>query len=156
MFLIKAMDSEYKLRYKRYSKNKWKDFVMLNKFRQSRFIASLLISSILFVSVQPLVNASIVSTTELVSAQQSHLDRSTLLKSLERKDVQAVLINKGVDLVKAKMRVAAMTDEEIRTLNGKIDELPAGGNVVGTIGFILVILLITDLIGITDVYSFIN
>lgn len=129
---------------------------MLNNFRQSRFIASLLISSILFISVQPAVNASIVSTTDLVYEQQSHLDRSTLLKSLERKDVQAVLINKGVDLESAKLRVAGMTDEEIRTLNGKINELPAGGNVVGTIGFILIILLITDLVGITDVYSFIN
>lgn len=113
---------------------------MLNKFRQSRIITSLLISSILFFSVQPLVNASIVTTSELVYEQQSNLDRNTLLKSLERADVQAVLINKGVEPETAKLRVAGMTDEEIKILNSKIDELPAGG----------------EIIGVTDVYSFVN
>lgn len=127
---------------------------MLNKFRQSRFIASLLISSILFISVQPVVNAAIVSTSDLVAQQQSQIDKASLLKSFDRKDVQIALSSKGVDIKMAKLRVASMTNEEVRLLNAKIDSLPAAGNIVGTLGFILVILLITDLLGVTDVYSF--
>ena len=127
---------------------------MLNKFRQSRFIASLLISSILFISVQPAVNAAIVSTSDLVAQQQSQIDKASLLKSFDRKDVQMALASKGVDINIAKLRVASMTNEEVQLLNAKIDSLPAAGDIVGTLGFILVILLITDLLGVTDVYSF--
>ncbi len=127
---------------------------MLNKFRQSRFIASLLISSILFISVQPAVNAAIVSTSDLVAQQQSQIDKASLLKSFDRKDVQMALASKGVDINMAKLRVASMTNEEVQQLNAKIDSLPAAGDIVGTLGFILVILLITDLLGVTDVYSF--
>ncbi len=127
---------------------------MLNKFRQSRFIASLLISSILFISVQPAVNAAIVSTSDLVAQQQSQIDKASLLKSFDRKDVQMALASKGVDINMAKLRVASMTNEEVQQLNAKMDSLPAAGDIVGTLGFILVILLITDLLGVTDVYSF--
>ena len=129
---------------------------MLNKLRQSRFIASLLISSILFISIQPTVSASLVSTNELVAEQQSNIDRDTLIQAFERDDVQAVLVSKGVDIEMAKLRVASMTDEDVRALNGKMDELPAGSSIVGTIGFVLVVFLITDIIGWTNMYSFIN
>lgn len=126
---------------------------MLKNLRQSRFVAAMLISSILFLSVQPTVNAAIVSTTDLLAEEQSYVDRAHLLKSLDRQEVQAVLVSKGVDIKMAKLRVASMTDEEVRQLNAKMDELPAGG-IIGTIGFILVVLLITDLLGVTNVYSF--
>ena len=129
---------------------------MLNKLRKSRFIASILISSILFISVQPTVSASLVSTSEIVAEQQSNIERDTLIQAFERDDVQAILVSKGVDIEMAKLRVASMTDQEIKVLNEKMDALPAGSSAVGTIGFILVVLLITDLIGWTDVYSFIN
>ena len=129
---------------------------MLNKLRKSRFIASILISSILFISVQPTVSASLVSTSEIVAEQQSNIERDTLILAFERDDVQAILVSKGVDIEMAKLRVASMTDQEIKVLNGKMDALPAGSSAVGTIGFILVVLLITDLVGWTNVYSFIN
>lgn len=125
---------------------------MLNILRRSRIVAALLISSILFLSIQPSVNAAIVSTTDLLIEEQSYVDRAQLLKSLDRKEVQSALVSKGVDLEMAKLRVASMTNEEVRELNAKMDQLPAGG-ILGTLGFILVVLLITDLIGVTNVYS---
>jgi len=129
---------------------------MLKNLRQSRFVASLLVVSILFFSLQPTVNAAIVSTSDLVAEQQSHVDREYLLNSLDREEVQVALVSQGVDLEMAKLRVAGMTDTEVRTLNAKMDNLPAASGVVGTVVFILVVLLITDLVGVTDVYPFIN
>ncbi len=129
---------------------------MLNNLRQSRFVASLLVVSILFFSLQPTVNAAIVSTSDLVAEQQSHIDREYLLNSLDREEVQVALVSQGVDLEMAKLRVAGMTDTEVRTLNAKMDNLPAASGVVGAVVFILVVLLITDLVGVTDVYPFIN
>ena len=129
---------------------------MLNSLRQTRFVASLLVISILFLSLQPTVNAAIVSTSDLVAEQQSHVDREYLLNSLDREEVQVALVSQGVDLEMAKLRVAGMTDSEVRTLNAKMDALPAASGVVGTVVFILIVLLITDLVGVTDVYPFIN
>ncbi len=129
---------------------------MLKTFRQSRFIGLLLISSMLFLSTQSTVNAAIVSTTDLVAQQQTQFDRNYLLKSLDREEVQAVLVSKGVDIQAAKLRVSGMTNEEVRLLNARFDQLPAGSSIHGTIGLVLIILLITDLFGVTDVYSFIN
>lgn len=129
---------------------------MLYNLRQSYFISILLITSILFISVQPTVNAAIVSTSDLVAEKQSQVDREYLLKSLERQEVQAALVSQGVDLEMAKLRVESMTALEIRELNAKMDELPAASGVLGTVVFVLVVLLVTDLVGLTNVYPFIN
>lgn len=129
---------------------------MLNSLRQSRFIASLLIVSVFFISIQSTVNAAIISTSNLLTEQQSQIDRQYLLESLDRDEVQLALVSQGVDLEMAKLRVASMTNEEVRVLNAKIDELPAGSGVVGTIFFVLLVLLVTDLVGVTDVYPFIK
>lgn len=129
---------------------------MLNNLRQNRFIALLLISSILFLSIQPTVNAAIMSTSDLVADQQSTIDRDYLLKSLDREEVQLALVSQGVDIKMAKLRVASMTDGEVAQLNAKMDEMPAASGILGTVFFILIVLLVTDLLGVTDVYPFIN
>ena len=129
---------------------------MLNYLRQSRYTALLLVISVLFVSVLPTVNAAIVGTSDLVADQQSQIDRESLLNSLDREEVQVALVNQGVDLDMAKQRVAAMTDAEVKMLNAKIDELPAASGILDTVVFVLVVLLITDLVGVTDVYPFIR
>jgi len=53
-----------------------------------------------------------------------------------------------------------LSDEEIQQIAGRLDELPAGeggvGVVVGAILIIFLVLLITDLMGLTDVYPFVN
>ncbi len=56
----------------------------------------------------------------------------------------------------AKQRVASMTDEEVRALNQKMEEMPAGGGVVGVVIIIFLVLVITDLVGWTDVFPFVN
>jgi hypothetical protein len=129
---------------------------MLNRLRRCRFLTALLAVSILFVSVQPAANAAIVSTSELVATEQSKIGREYLLNSLEREEVRTALTSQGVDLEMAKQRVSSMTDEEIRALNQKMDEMPAGGGVVGVVVIVFLVLIITDLVGWTDVFPFVN
>ena len=129
---------------------------MLNRLRRCRLFTVLLAVSILFVSVQPAVNAAIVSTSEMVATEQTKVDREYLLNSLEREEVRTVLTSQGVDLEMAKQRVASMTDEEVRELNQKMEEMPAGGGVVGVVVIVFLVLVITDLVGWTDVFPFVN
>ena len=129
---------------------------MLSRLRRYRFLTALLAVSILFVSVQPTVNAAIVSTSELVATEQSKIGKEYLLNSLEREDVRTALTSQGVDLEMAKQRVASMTDEEVRALNQKMDEMPAGSGIVVTVVVVFLVLLITDLVGWTNVYPFVD
>jgi hypothetical protein len=55
----------------------------------------------------------------------------------------------------AQARVAALTDAETASIAHQIDSLPAGGDgIVGALLFIFVLLLITDILGLTKVFPF--
>jgi hypothetical protein len=129
---------------------------MLSRLRRCRFLTALLAVSVLFVSVQPAVNAAIVSTSDLYAAEQSQIGKEYLLNSLEREEVRTALSVQGVDWEMAKQRVSIMTDEEVRALNQRMDEMPAGGDVLSAIVLIFLVLLFTDVMGWTDVYPFVN
>ena len=53
-----------------------------------------------------------------------------------------------------------MSDQEVRQVAGRLDELPAGqGLIAGVLiiaGAVLIGLVILDLLGVTDVFTFIN
>jgi Na+-transporting methylmalonyl-CoA/oxaloacetate decarboxylase gamma subunit len=52
-------------------------------------------------------------------------------------------------------RVAALTDAEVAQMAQQIDSAPAGANeILGTIVFIFLILLVTDILGLTKVFPF--
>jgi hypothetical protein len=62
---------------------------------------------------------------------------------------------RGVSIDAARERVAALTDAEAAQLAAQIDQAPAGADgVLGTIVFIFVLLLITDILGLTKVFPF--
>jgi hypothetical protein len=50
--------------------------------------------------------------------------------------------------------VDALTDEEVQKVAGKLDKMPAGGDVIGILFTIFVILLVTDILGFTKVFPF--
>ena len=53
--------------------------------------------------------------------------------------------------------VASMTPEEVRSMNQKIDELPAGGSrLPGAPVLVFPVLLFTDIMGFTDVFPFVE
>ena len=81
--------------------------------------------------------------------------RARLASHLDRADVAAALSARGVDSADVRARVAALTDAEAAQLQQQIDSAPAGASdIVGTIVFIFVLLLITDVLGFTKVFPF--
>jgi hypothetical protein len=99
-------------------------------------------------------NATLVATDQLVDAARVQEGRDRLNGFLARADVRSQLEQMGVNPSDAQARANAMTDEEIQGLSGKIDQLPAGGDVLGVIVFIFVLLLITDILGLTKIFPF--
>jgi hypothetical protein len=93
----------------------------------------------------------------LIGAEQvgaAHGGRAQLEQTLQRVDVVAALQARGVSVDAARARVAALTDAEAAQVAAQIDQAPAGGDVIGTIVFIFVVLLITDILGFTKIFPF--
>lgn len=80
--------------------------------------------------------------TDQVVAQASQADRGTVLNFVSRGDVTSQLQAMGLDPATAKDRVAAMTDEEVRYIAGKIQSMPAGADGAGLLLLIIIIALI--------------
>ena len=111
-----------------------------------------LLSSLLIVC---LAGLSLPVRAGMLPTDASNPERARVLTVLERSDVQAQLQANGVNPADVKARVAAMTDDEVGQLAGQIDSLPAGGtDVLGVILAVFIILLITDLLGLTHIFPF--
>lgn len=111
--------------------------------------------ALLGAQLSPAYAAMVDSPAVLQQAQQT-MDRAGLAALLDRQDMQDQLVAMGVDPAAARARVAAMTDEEVRQLNQGIQEMPAGGDVLGFVLAVFIILVITDMLGATDVFGFVH
>jgi len=95
----------------------------MNRF--FKIISRVLIATMLL-TFNP-VHAGIVGTDQLINATQVQSDREKVLNFVSRTNVQQQLVTLGANPRTAQDRVAAMTDEEVRTVAGQLDTLPAGG-----------------------------
>ena len=106
------------------------------------------------------VHATLISTGDILQIQENRLARQKVQVFLERQDVGDYLKAMGVDAKEAQARVDTMTDEEVRMLVNKIDQMPAGGDALGFVVavaiVVFVVLIITDITGVTDVFTFIK
>lgn len=126
--------------------------------RPRRLLAATLAASIGFAGLLQPVHATLIGTEAVAAAEGVRSDaqaRAHLLATLERSDVAAALAERGVSLDQARERVAALTDAEAAHVAEQIDSAPAGASdVLGTIVFIFVLLLITDILGFTKIFPF--
>jgi hypothetical protein len=68
--------------------------------------------------------------------------------------VRRALVDNGVDLGQVQGRVDALSDTEAIDFAAHIDNLPAGGDILGILFAVFVILLITDILGLTKIFPF--
>lgn len=120
-----------------------------------KFIVHCLMSAFVVVSFQQNAQAAMIATAQVAAADSAAQVRARLATELQRADVQAALERNGIALEAAQARVAALTDAEAAALAQQVDALPAGGDgVIGTLVFIFVLLLVTDILGLTKVFPF--
>lgn len=130
--------------------------------RVKRSISALVAASVLLSSAWSTAQAASISTQELAAAQavESGLPdagsaRAKIDAALARADLQAALAQKGVDIEQVRARVAALTDNEAQLLAVQIDQAPAGASdILGVLVFLFVLLLVTDILGLTKVFPF--
>ena len=95
-----------------------------------------------------------ISTESVVHSSQAQQDISSIHEALNREEVKAQLAELGVDPALVQTRVDALSDDEAQRLAQQLDTMPVGGGVLGVVLFVFVLLLITDLLGLTDVFPF--
>lgn len=87
-----------------------------------------------------------------MSQRTAHIDRISAV--LAEQQVRDQLVRFGVDPRDAALRVAALSDSELQTLDQRIGELPAGADgVLEVIGIVMLVLLILELVGVTDIFK---
>lgn len=120
-----------------------------------RWTSRVVIASMLTISL-PLQSAfaGMVKTGQAVSHELAGQDRARINAFIDREDVLAQLQKQGVTAGEAKARVYALTDEEAHRIAGKLDQLPAGGDILGLLFTVFIVLLVTDILGLTKVFPF--
>ncbi|GAB2726582.1 PA2779 family protein [Halomonas garicola] len=121
-----------------------------------RYVAMLLIAVLALGSlpVAAAQTAGLVSTQSALQADTAASDRERINDVLARADVQDQLLAQGVSVDQVKDRVAALSDAEAREMADRLDAMPAGAGVVGALFAVFIILLVTDILGLTNVFPF--
>ena len=119
-----------------------------------RLTASVLIASTALLGMPMVAQAGIVSSSEAMASTAQTDARAKVEAVLARADVRSGMAERGLSVEQAQERVRAMSDDEVATLAGRIDQAPAGGDILGILFTVFIILLITDILGLTKVYPF--
>jgi hypothetical protein len=80
----------------------------------------------------------------------------TLDEALSSPALRDRLIALGVDSRVVDQRLSSLTPDERAFLEQRIDELPAGGDVLGLLVLLFIVFVITDAIGVTDIFPFVH
>ena len=134
-------------------------------FRESCRILCLPLAVVMLLVSAPLssVKAALVTTDQVVGAADpgaAALDRAKVAEFLKQDQVRDKLISMGVAPAEVEARLAALSPAELKQLADRIDQMPAGqsaiGAILGVILIIFLILLVTDLLGLTNVFPFVR
>ena len=121
-----------------------------------------LMAAVMVVVSMPIgyAQAGMVTTDQVLDAAQLEQTREQVIQFLSRDDVRQQMEALGVDPDEASARAANMTDAEVMQIAGQLEQLPAGqdalGAILGAILIIFVVLLVTDILGLTNIFPFVR
>ena len=103
--------------------------------------------------------AGIIGTEAVINTLQGEESLARITAFIDRQEVREAFLNNGIDPAQAKIRAASLTDQEISEICKTLDQLPAGGDGIGTVigaaVLIFLVLLLTDILGLTNIFPFV-
>ncbi|MED5510142.1 MAG: DUF6627 family protein [Pseudomonadota bacterium] len=133
----------------------------MNFFRRfTKLIPILSILALFSMNIAPL-QAAMVDNDQLISQSQMQMSKQEILTQLDRQHVHDKLLAMGVNIDDAKQRIDQMTQQELTQVAQDIENMPAGsggvvGPIVGALLVVFIVLVVTDMLGATDVFGFVN
>lgn len=96
--------------------------------------------------------ADIVDTQTLAAQADLQMQRADLRVMMARDDVRSALAGYGVSAADLDARVNNLTQSELLQIQQQLDTLPAGGSAVGVVIGVILIFVLLDVLGATDVF----
>lgn len=118
----------------------------------TRLVAAITAACLLGLGFQS-ASAGVIGTQDYLAGAERAGHVAAIQGALARADVRDELVRLGVDPVAAGERIASLSDAELASVAGQLEELPAGGSLLGVIGIVFVVLLILELTGVTDIFK---
>ena len=128
---------------------------------KAKFVSILMVSLMFLIAVPyQSIFAAMITTDVAVESERAEKSREDLKQLISRENIEKYLIAQGIDPVEVKSRIDSLTDAEAIALADQIEELPAGGGAVGIIIgaalIVFLVLLVTDILGYTDIFPFVE
>ncbi|MES9950116.1 MAG: PA2779 family protein [Candidatus Thiodiazotropha sp.] len=118
-----------------------------------RFLILTLALNTALIGFPSLVLASPINTMTVIQMDERAMHTDRIRSAITRDDVRSTLVGMGVNPAEAELRLDALTDAELVMLSQQMDELPAGGSILGVLGAVLIVLIVLELLGVTNVFT---
>lgn len=113
----------------------------------------LVIFAVAMTGLGQLAWAGPIGTDVVVDAEAREASVARIETLLARDAIAAELAELGVDQAVVVQRLQSMTNAELLALEGRVSELAAGEGVLGLVGAVFVVLLILEIVGVTDIFT---
>lgn len=112
-----------------------------------------MVAALLSMSLQTTAFANVITNDQLAVESSMQIQRSEVATFLAREDVRSSLSNAGVSASNLDKRINNLSDSQVLQIHSQMNSLPAGGNgILGAILVIILIFILLDLAGATDVF----
>lgn len=98
-------------------------------------------------------SAAMIGTQAAIQSEQRTELVADVKAQMSRDEVRSRFIELGVSPDAVESRLDQLTNEELVEISSRLDEMPAGSGIAGTLGIVLVVLLVLELLGITNVFT---
>jgi uncharacterized protein DUF6627 len=116
-------------------------------------LVQILAVALLSVGSPIVVQAEVIGTLAGLQSAQRDADLERVNRALATAQAREQLQALGVDQAQVEVRLAGLTDSELSTLADKLEQAPAGGDVLAVIGVVFVVLLILEAVGVIDIFK---
>ncbi|WP_136805226.1 PA2779 family protein [Desulfosediminicola flagellatus] len=120
---------------------------------QKCIIVMTLLQFLILSGVMPAARAALIPTKALIESTYQDDTRSQIAHMLAREDVRTELIHRGVDPDVVSQRLNGLTAAELMSIQRNIDTMPAGAGALEVIGVVFLVLLILELVGVTNIFT---
>lgn len=117
------------------------------------FLVRTLSIALVSASFAPYSIAGVIGTDYLVETETRAASLERVEAFMARAEVASRLQQLGVDAADIEARLAGLTTAELQALENRIDDQVAGGDAIAVIGTVFLVLLILELVGVTDVFK---
>lgn len=126
--------------------------------KRNRFVASWAALSLLLAQcvLVPAANAAMIGTEMELSQAERSAKEEQVMSLVQREEAKATLEKYGVAPADIEKRLDRLSDQQLAQLAQKAEDLPAGQSVLGFVLAVLLILILLDLLGVTNVFPAID